>query len=161
MIPSPLSTLADLDQALPVANSPAAFAQTQVNAPVATSGEARQDYDDGAELEAYRAQALLRNQAAASASTNTGIQGIFEPFVGSRVGSPIPDPHGLGWPGTDFSDSQRTFSAGPETRGVRRRHAYVRFWGKGSLGVVLPRIRRTGNYVWKHLQHDRAGTRAD
>ncbi|TNY19453.1 hypothetical protein DMC30DRAFT_353881 [Rhodotorula diobovata] len=23
----------------------------------------------------------------------------FEPFVGSRVGSPIPDKHGLGWPG--------------------------------------------------------------
>ncbi|GAA5908902.1 hypothetical protein JCM6882_005479 [Rhodosporidiobolus microsporus] len=25
--------------------------------------------------------------------------GAFEPFVGSRVGSPIPDKHGLGWPG--------------------------------------------------------------
>ncbi|KAK4054556.1 hypothetical protein OIV83_001050 [Microbotryomycetes sp. JL201] len=25
--------------------------------------------------------------------------GTFEPFVGSRVGSPIPDPNGLGWPG--------------------------------------------------------------
>lgn len=25
--------------------------------------------------------------------------GSFEPFVGSRVGSPIPDRNGLGWPG--------------------------------------------------------------
>lgn len=45
-----------------------------------------------AELEAYREQALQHKKEV----------GHFEPFVGSRVGSPIPDNNGLGWPGTSL-----------------------------------------------------------
>ncbi|KAI5480767.1 GTP cyclohydrolase I [Pseudohyphozyma bogoriensis] len=49
-----------------------------------------EEEEEKAELEAYREKALrLAGRS----------DGTFEPFVGSRVGSPIPDPHGLGWPG--------------------------------------------------------------
>jgi hypothetical protein len=49
--------------------------------------------EERAELEAYREQALLHKPSIARTD------GVFEPFVGSRVGSPIPDNNGLGWPG--------------------------------------------------------------
>ncbi|GAA6022436.1 hypothetical protein JCM11491_005506 [Sporobolomyces phaffii] len=53
------------------------------------------------ELEDFRKLALEKQQFDATASTSGGGGGggNFEPFVGSRVGSPIPDRHGLGWPG--------------------------------------------------------------
>ncbi|GAA5923650.1 hypothetical protein JCM1841_004813 [Sporobolomyces salmonicolor] len=56
--------------------------------------------EDAQELRDFRNLALERQQArlAADAGTSNG-GGSFEPFVGSRVGSPIPDMHGLGWPG--------------------------------------------------------------
>lgn len=53
--------------------------------------------EDRAELEAYREAA---GKLRAPASLSDG--GQFEPFGESRVGSPIPDPHGLGWPGAYF-----------------------------------------------------------
>ncbi|GAA5858192.1 hypothetical protein JCM1840_001080 [Sporobolomyces johnsonii] len=57
--------------------------------------------EDAQELRDFRNLALERQQArlAADAGTSTSGGGSFEPFVGSRVGSPIPDMHGLGWPG--------------------------------------------------------------
>ncbi|BGP55770.1 hypothetical protein JCM8202v2_003377 [Rhodotorula sphaerocarpa] len=62
--------------------------------------------DEADELHNYRMLALERQRATggfAGAGAQAGPlqpgQGAFEPFVGSRVGSPIPDKHGLGWPG--------------------------------------------------------------
>lgn len=49
-----------------------------------SSKEAAAD-KDRAELEHYRQQAIAHSH--------------FEAFAGSRTGSPIPDNHGLGWPG--------------------------------------------------------------
>ncbi|BGP16352.1 hypothetical protein JCM10213_004893 [Rhodosporidiobolus nylandii] len=51
---------------------------------------------DAEELRGFRLLALERQRAA---NEQAGPGGTFEPFVGSRVGSPIPDAHGLGWPG--------------------------------------------------------------
>ena len=55
-----------------------------------TAGQRTEQEEEVAELEAYREQALLHKKE---------VTGHFEPFVGSRVGSPIPDNNGLGWPG--------------------------------------------------------------
>lgn len=54
--------------------------------------EAEEDAD---ELRNFRELALQRQRAMGGGSQSSS----FEPFVGSRVGSPIPDKHGLGWPG--------------------------------------------------------------
>ncbi|GAA5935395.1 hypothetical protein JCM3775_006261 [Rhodotorula graminis] len=56
--------------------------------------------EDAQELHNFRELALERQRAMAAGSFSSSSQGgHFEPFVGSRVGSPIPDKHGLGWPG--------------------------------------------------------------
>lgn len=65
--------------------------------------EAQEDAD---ELRNFRMLALERQKATggfagagAQAGPSHAAGGAFEPFVGSRVGSPIPDKNGLGWPG--------------------------------------------------------------
>ncbi|GAA5820027.1 hypothetical protein JCM11251_005452 [Rhodosporidiobolus azoricus] len=69
--------------------------------------------EDADELRTVRLAALERQKAAGGdegAGLSLGLGGLppavvagpggtFEPFGGSRVGSPIPDKHGLGWPG--------------------------------------------------------------
>lgn len=56
--------------------------------------------EERAELESYREQAALKSTRSSSISAiNGGIDTTFEPFDGARIGSPIPDTHGLGWPG--------------------------------------------------------------
>ncbi|KAL8278643.1 hypothetical protein RQP46_008935 [Phenoliferia psychrophenolica] len=88
--PPPLASLDSLAAALP---SPSPNGHLP---PAASSSEARQDYSDGAELEAYRA-AALRTQAQAAASASAGgISGVFQPRAG---GSQVQDTQGLGWPG--------------------------------------------------------------
>ncbi|GAA6020988.1 hypothetical protein JCM10207_003880 [Rhodosporidiobolus poonsookiae] len=82
--PSPLR-----HDALPSSPSSTALAH-QHSHPRTQDQEAHEDAD---ELRTYRQQALERQKAATASSSS------FEPFVGSRVGSPIPDQHGLGWPG--------------------------------------------------------------
>lgn len=52
--------------------------------------------EDASELQNFRRLALERQKEAQHAASQGS---AFEPFVGSRVGSPIPDAHGLGWPG--------------------------------------------------------------
>lgn len=59
-------------------------------------------HEDAEELRNFRMLALERQKASggsSAAGAQGGLGGAFEPFVGSRVGSPIPDKHGLGWPG--------------------------------------------------------------
>ncbi|BGP40132.1 hypothetical protein JCM10450v2_004111 [Rhodotorula kratochvilovae] len=58
--------------------------------------EAQEDAD---ELRNFRELALERQRAMGGGSFGSAAVSQFEPFVGSRVGSPIPDKHGLGWPG--------------------------------------------------------------
>lgn len=57
--------------------------------------------EDAEELHNFRELALERQRAMGGGSFASSAAGAshFEPFVGSRVGSPIPDKHGLGWPG--------------------------------------------------------------
>ncbi|KAM0791266.1 hypothetical protein ACM66B_005742 [Microbotryomycetes sp. NB124-2] len=63
--------------------------------------------NDRNELGQARTEAQQQRQQAQQLSDNlrnskvplVSPDGTFEPFVGSRVGSPIPDPNGLGWPG--------------------------------------------------------------
>jgi len=72
-----------------------------------TQAAKQEQEQDALELEDFRKLALEKQQNSQSQSTSN-----FEPFVGSRVGSPIPDSNGLGWPGkihTYFSDSLRNF----------------------------------------------------
>lgn len=73
----------------------------------AQRNEAREDAD---ELHQFRMLALERQKATggfagagAQAGPSHATGGAFEPFVGSRVGSPIPDKNGLGWPGASRS----------------------------------------------------------
>lgn len=70
----------------------------------AQRNEAREDAD---ELHQFRMLALERQKATVGAGAQAGPShatgGAFEPFVGSRVGSPIPDKNGLGWPGASPS----------------------------------------------------------
>ena len=73
----------------------------------AQRNEAREDAD---ELHQFRMLALERQKATggfagagAQAGPSQATGGAFEPFVGSRVGSPIPDKNGLGWPGASLS----------------------------------------------------------
>ncbi|GAA5925202.1 GTP cyclohydrolase I [Sporobolomyces koalae] len=67
----------------PPSDAHASTSTAAVIDPVAQSQE-----DERLELQGFRTLALEHKQAHS-----------FEPFVGSRVGSPIPDQHGLGWPG--------------------------------------------------------------
>ncbi|GAA6063586.1 hypothetical protein JCM10212_000190 [Sporobolomyces blumeae] len=55
----------------------------------------QQTLDEADELRDFRKLALEKQQLQAG----RGDDASFEPFVGSRVGSPIPDRNGLGWPG--------------------------------------------------------------
>ena len=73
----------------------------------AQRNEAREDAD---ELHQFRMLALERQKATggfagagAQAGPSQATGGAFEPFVGSRVGRPIPDKNGLGWPGASLS----------------------------------------------------------
>ncbi|GAA5844367.1 hypothetical protein JCM5353_004364 [Sporobolomyces roseus] len=59
-----------------------------------TQATKQEQEQDALELEDFRKLALEKQQNSQSQSTSN-----FEPFVGSRVGSPIPDSNGLGWPG--------------------------------------------------------------
>ncbi|KWU47001.1 GTP cyclohydrolase I [Rhodotorula sp. JG-1b] len=54
--------------------------------------------------------------AGAQAGPSHATGGAFEPFVGSRVGSPIPDKNGLGWPG---KGTLARLNATPEERQAR------------------------------------------
>ena len=63
-------------------------------------------HEDAQELHNFRELALERQRAMAGTAgsfSSSSQGGHFEPFVGSRVGSPIPDKHGLGWPGASRS----------------------------------------------------------
>ncbi|KAK4056639.1 hypothetical protein OIO90_002191 [Microbotryomycetes sp. JL221] len=71
--------------------------------------QSRQVEQDRHDLQQSRHMALNQHRDSLSNSNVTtstlkhsplvSPDGTFEPFVGSRVGSPIPDPNGLGWPG--------------------------------------------------------------
>ncbi|KAM0746871.1 GTP cyclohydrolase I [Meredithblackwellia eburnea MCA 4105] len=117
--PSPLSTqLTDIGNALPVLDNDQSADQAQsaiieAQRQLASSSElprGRYSRDepteddeegDSAELEEYRAQAARKERQSTGTRTPgaVGDSAQFEPFVGSRVGSPIPDHNGLGWPG--------------------------------------------------------------
>lgn len=58
---------------------------------------------EASELEDFRKLALEKQSEGGSGGGGGGSS--FEPFVGSRVGSPIPDRNGLGWPGAFSSSS--------------------------------------------------------
>ncbi|BGP24755.1 hypothetical protein JCM10295v2_003674 [Rhodotorula toruloides] len=76
-------------------------------------------HEDAEELRNFRMLALERQKASGGSSgagAQAGLGGTFEPFVGSRVGSPIPDKHGLGWPG---KGTLARLHATPEERTVR------------------------------------------
>ncbi|GAA5996570.1 GTP cyclohydrolase I [Rhodotorula paludigena] len=73
--------------------------------------EAEEDAD---ELRSFRELALQRQRAMGGGSQSSS----FEPFVGSRVGSPIPDKHGLGWPGKGTLDR---LNATPEETAARQK----------------------------------------
>ncbi|SCV72257.1 BQ2448_4951 [Microbotryum intermedium] len=79
------------------------------SSPSSVMSSSPQEQEEAAELERYRQQALIdqmhqthlggSSSSAAAAAAAVGGGASFEPFVGSRVGSPIPDTNGLGWPG--------------------------------------------------------------
>ncbi|GAA5959218.1 hypothetical protein JCM3765_005111 [Sporobolomyces pararoseus] len=54
---------------------------------------------EASELEDFRKLALEKQVHQQGQSEGASGGSSFEPFVGSRVGSPIPDRNGLGWPG--------------------------------------------------------------
>jgi len=70
-----------------------------------TQATKQEQQQDALELEDFRKLALEKQAnrefqgSSQIASASASGQGNFEPFVGSRVGSPIPDSNGLGWPG--------------------------------------------------------------
>jgi GTP cyclohydrolase I len=64
-----------------------------------TQSNRQEQQREALELEDFRKLALEKQQFDATTSSSGAAGGSFEPFVGSRVGSPIPDRHGLGWPG--------------------------------------------------------------
>ena len=68
-----------------------------------TQATKQEQQQDALELEDFRKLALEKQanrefEGSSQVGSSSG-QGNFEPFVGSRVGSPIPDSNGLGWPG--------------------------------------------------------------
>ncbi|SCZ88049.1 BZ3500_MvSof-1268-A1-R1_Chr2-1g04155 [Microbotryum saponariae] len=76
------------------------------SSPSSLMSSSPQEQEEMAELERYRQQALIDQMhqthlggRSSSAAGAVGGGASFEPFVGSRVGSPIPDTNGLGWPG--------------------------------------------------------------
>jgi GTP cyclohydrolase I len=54
---------------------------------------------DQAEAEEERAELVASRAKAARAAGRKPSADAFDSFPGSRAGSPIPDNHGLGWPG--------------------------------------------------------------
>ncbi|GAA5975976.1 hypothetical protein JCM11641_002855 [Rhodosporidiobolus odoratus] len=80
-----------------------------------TQRKQSQAQDDADELRSFRQLALDKQKAANAVEAGTS---SFEPFVGSRVGSPIPDAHGLGWPG---KGTLARLTATPEEKTQRER----------------------------------------
>ncbi|GAA6040174.1 hypothetical protein JCM8097_004163 [Rhodosporidiobolus ruineniae] len=81
-----------------------------------TRTEAEEDAD---ELASFRLLALERQKAQQGATHgHPALGSSFEPFVGSRVGSPIPDAHGLGWPG---KGTLARLNASPEEKAQREK----------------------------------------
>lgn len=90
-VPESTSTSFSPAGAPPLAQEPLNTRPYSHNAP--TAGQRTEQDEELAELEQYRQQALQHKSAVEHGSQ-------FQPFEGSRVGSPIPDNNGLGWPGT-------------------------------------------------------------
>lgn len=98
-VPESTSTSFSPSGAPPLSQQPLATHPYFHNAP--TTGQRTEQEEEVAELEQYRQQALQHKSAIEHGSQ-------FQPFEGSRVGSPIPDNNGLGWPGTSLLSCSAT-----------------------------------------------------
>lgn len=131
--PSPLVSHLSSSAAAAATSEPSTSSRHSIEAERSYAAVQRSEaQEDADELRNFRMLALERQRATggfagggAQAGSLQAAGGAFEPFVGSRVGSPIPDKNGLGWPGASFpclTRASREADLSPSPN-LRQRHA--------------------------------------